>query len=263
MTTDRVPVDAVVPDRLADDDLRKTVDNRSTVDQILAQQAAVAAIGQRALGERNMDRLLAEIVEAVAAVLVTEFVSVLELAPDGRSLRLVAGRGWRAGIVGELVLGAQRGSMAGYTLATGQPVIVDDLAHEARFEVSSVLREHRTRSGMSVRIGEPENPYGALAVFTTARGHFTQDDANFLQAVGNVLAAAIARLRVEGELRRSRDEMAAIVGSVTDGITVQTRDGRLVFANDAAAHLTGYATAGDLLAAPLDEVIGRFELVDE
>jgi PAS domain S-box-containing protein len=112
-----------------------------------------------------------------------------------------------------------------------------------------------------VRIGDPESPFGALAAFADSREQFTTDDANFLQAVANVLAGAIARLHAEEELRRSRDELAAIVGGVTDGIIVQARDGRLVFANDAAARLTGFASADQLLSTPLEEVIERYQLL--
>ena len=54
-----------------------------------------------------------------------------------------------------------------------------------------------------------------------------------------------------------------IVDVVADGITVQSSDGRIVYANDAAAHACGFETATELLAAGRDEVLGRFELFDE
>lgn len=55
----------------------------------------------------------------------------------------------------------------------------------------------------------------------------------------------------------------AILGAISDGITVQDDDGRLVYANDAAARLVGFDSAAELLAAALDEVVGRFEVLDE
>jgi PAS domain S-box-containing protein len=54
-----------------------------------------------------------------------------------------------------------------------------------------------------------------------------------------------------------------IVGVVADGITVQADDGRIVYANDAAAYACGFETADELLEAGRDEVIERFELFDE
>src|SRR5688572_7096914 len=235
---------------------------RSALAQILAQQAAVAAIGQRALAEQRLEVLLAETTALVGRVLQTELVDVLELSDDRQSLKVVAGTGWRPGVVGKLVVGAGTGSQSGYTLAIGGPVIVNDLGAETRFKIAPVLREHGAASGMSVRIGDVDKPYGVLAAFTERPGHFTRDDANFLQSVANVLAGAIGRLSMDTELRRSRDQLAAIVGSVNDGITVQGADGRLIYANDVAARLTGFRTGAELAAAPLSAIMSRYELLD-
>jgi len=61
-------------------------------------------------------------------------------------------------------------------------------------------------------------------------------------------------------VRRSRDELDLILKSITEGVTVQSPDEQLVFANDAAARLCGFASAEEMLAAPPDELIGRFEI---
>ncbi len=65
------------------------------------------------------------------------------------------------------------------------------------------------------------------------------------------------------ELRASRDQLAAILQGVADGITVVDASGRMLYANDAAALLCGFATAAELLDAPTPEVLARFELLDE
>ena len=232
------------------------------LDQILAQQAAIAELSQRALGERRLDLLLEQVCAVVARVLETELVDVLELDPATRTLRIVAGVGWQPGVVGELTVAANSGSMAGLTLASSGPIIVDDLRTERRFTVLPVLFEHGVQAGMSVRIGDPARPYGVLAAFTRRPGRFTRDDARFLEAVAGVLASAIARQQAEDSLRHGRDQMAAILTTVGEGITVQGPDGTLLYANDAAARLCGYETGGALVAAPLAEVIGRFEMLD-
>jgi PAS domain S-box-containing protein len=59
------------------------------------------------------------------------------------------------------------------------------------------------------------------------------------------------------------DYLETILHSVADGITVQDAEGRLVYANDAAAQMTGFASADELLAAPISEVLGKYELMDE
>ncbi len=54
-----------------------------------------------------------------------------------------------------------------------------------------------------------------------------------------------------------------IVNAVGDGLTVQGADGRLILANLAAARLTGYQTAGELIAGAPGPVRNRFELFGE
>lgn len=61
----------------------------------------------------------------------------------------------------------------------------------------------------------------------------------------------------------SREDLAAALDAVSDPITVQQADGRLVWANAAAARQLGYDTPEELVAAPTDELMGRFTLFDE
>jgi PAS domain S-box-containing protein len=71
------------------------------------------------------------------------------------------------------------------------------------------------------------------------------------------------RSGVEEELRESRDQLSVILRRVADGITVQDPEGHLVYANDSAAHQIGFPTAEEFLAAPIAEVLARFDVLDE
>jgi PAS domain S-box-containing protein len=65
------------------------------------------------------------------------------------------------------------------------------------------------------------------------------------------------------ELWGSHRDLEAILRQVGDGITVQDTNGALVYANDAAARLIGFATAEEFMAAPLADVMKGFEMFDE
>ena len=54
-----------------------------------------------------------------------------------------------------------------------------------------------------------------------------------------------------------------IVDVVADGITVQSDDGRIVYANDAAAVACGFDSADALVTAEREAVLSGFELLDE
>jgi len=72
--------------------------------------------------------------------------------------------------------------------------------------------------------------------------------------VANILGSAVKRFEIERELRASRDQLATIVDTIDEGITLQSRAG-LVFANDEAARISGFASAAEMLAAK--DVVGR------
>ena len=53
----------------------------------------------------------------------------------------------------------------------------------------------------------------------------------------------------------------SILRHVADAITVQARDGRLLYANDAALRTLGFETQEELLEAPLSALMSRYELL--
>ncbi len=232
-------------------------------EELARQGDAVATIGERALSGSPTRQLLSEAATLVAETLRTPIVAISELDGDQEQLRLAAGVGWPEGAVGTSTIRVGARSHAGYTLSHDGPVIVADFRHEERFELSEPLRRMAPRSGIAVRMGGSARPYGVLGAWSRDARRFTTDEANFLQSVGNVLAAADSRAAVEGDLVRSRDELEAVLGSVTDGITVQDADGQLIYANQEAATLIGFASTEELLAADLPEVMTRLQIMDE
>ena len=64
-------------------------------------------------------------------------------------------------------------------------------------------------------------------------------------------------------LRALDASLASVLRELADGITVIDRDGRIVYANDTAARMCGFESAEELTSTPADEVLERFELLDE
>jgi len=169
------------------------------------QQAAVAELGLRALEEEDdLQGVMDEAVNLLRQALNTDYCKVLELLPGGTELLLRAGVGWKEGLVGKATMGADLDSQVGYTLLSEEPVIVENLGAEPRFSGPPLLREHGVVSGMSVVIRGWVGPFGVLGAHAKERRVFTEDDVNFLQAVANVLAAAVEREQSERKLREVR-----------------------------------------------------------
>jgi PAS domain S-box-containing protein len=178
------------------------------------QQEAAAELGKRALVTPNLQDVMQEGVELVSQTLGVEYSKVLELLPGGEELLLRAGVGWKDGLVKRATVASGRTSQAGFTLLSDEPVIVEDLRAETRFSTPPLLHEHGVVSGMSVIISSGRSPFGVLGVHTKERRTFTEADANFLQAIANVLAAAIARERAERTLRFLAETTEAISASL-------------------------------------------------
>jgi DNA-binding NarL/FixJ family response regulator/signal transduction histidine kinase/PAS domain-containing protein len=169
------------------------------------QQEAVAGLGRRALAEPDLQVLLDEAAGLVARTLGVEYCRVLELLPAGDELLLRAGVGWEEGLIGNATEQTGTGSQAGYTLLSDDPVILENLAHETRFDSSPLLLHHGVISGMSAVVGGERGPFGVLGAHTSGRRTFTEDDVNFLQAVANVLGEAIEWRRAEEGMREVRE----------------------------------------------------------
>ena len=65
------------------------------------------------------------------------------------------------------------------------------------------------------------------------------------------------------EATQAHEQLEAILRGVADGVTAQAPDGSLLFANAAAVETLGYDSREELLNAPLEEIMSRFEIFDE
>jgi PAS domain S-box-containing protein len=227
------------------------------------QQAAVANFGQLALTKLEVSTLQEEAAELVTHILAVPYCEILELRPDGQTLELCAGVGWPEGVVGQATVEAGSETYAGYTLSTDLPTIVEDLADEKRFKDSGLIHGEKVVSGISVIIHRREQPFGLLRVHTVARRVFIKDDVNFLEAVANILAAAVEHQQAEEALRLSRDQLAIILEGVADSISAIDPAGHVIYANEAAARLSDYPSVSALPEIPLAEVGQKFEILDE
>ncbi|MCB0065271.1 MAG: PAS domain-containing protein [Caldilineaceae bacterium] len=171
------------------------------------QQAVVAELGMMALRGMVLDELMEMAVRRVAATLDVDYAKVLQLLPAENQLRLIAGVGWHEGIVGTAVVDSGTDSQAGFTLHSDKPVIVEDLPTEKRFRGPALLTDHAVISGISVVIQRLNGPYGVLGAHSRQERQFTQQDADFLQGIANILGTAIERQRAETE----RQELLARV----------------------------------------------------
>src|ERR1700734_632023 len=85
------------------------------------QQEALAQLGERALVEPDLERLLNDAVSTVALTLSVDFVKILELLPGDSELLLRAGFGWKKDVVGSILTTTAPNSYARFTLDSAVP----------------------------------------------------------------------------------------------------------------------------------------------
>ncbi|WP_455449945.1 ATP-binding protein [Natrinema thermotolerans] len=198
----------------------------------IRHQVVVAELGQQALETDDIDQLMHDACVAVAETLSNDYCKVLELLPGGDELFLRQGVGWREGLVGSAIVPTDRGSQAGYTLLSEEPVVVDDLRTEERFSGPELLTSHDVVGGISVIIGSIENPWGILGVHATEKHEFTDHDVTFVKNVANVLAAAIEETRAKRKLEERETELERTFERITDGFVGLDEDWIITYANE-------------------------------
>jgi PAS domain S-box-containing protein len=74
---------------------------------------------------------------------------------------------------------------------------------------------------------------------------------------------AASQVETQNALSSSRDQLEVILKNIADGVTVQDVSGKLVYANQRAAQLSGYKSVKGLLSAPPGDFLKRFEMLRE
>ncbi|MGB9952239.1 PAS domain S-box protein [Haloarcula marismortui] len=220
----------------------------------IEQQSVLAALGESALSGCGLQTLFEETVALVSDALGTEYSKVLEYRSDSDDFLLQAGVGWQDGLVGNAAVGADEESQAGHTLQVGGPVVVEDLRTEDRFRGPPLLLDHGVVSGISVVIGETDDPWGVFGTHSTDQITFTDDDVTFVQNVANLLGTAIQRQRSEQRRRESERRFREIAEVSPDTIFRLDTDGVFTYVSPVIESLLGYAPE-DLVDTPFQTYV--------
>ncbi|HMN31366.1 MAG TPA: PAS domain S-box protein, partial [Caldilineaceae bacterium] len=214
------------------------------------QQQTVAELGRLALAERSLGAILAAATARVAEVLEVDICQLLELQPDGESLLLTAGKGFRPGYVGQVHVPVSPRLQVGYTLQVGQPVVLQSVRQEVKFGLADHLVEHQIVSGVTVAISSGDRAFGVLGAYSVKERTYSQFDIDFLQSVANLLAAAMARRTAEAQIHFQ----ARLLDAVEQAVIAVNREFKITYWNRFAEHLYGWS-AQEVLGRALADII--------
>jgi len=172
-----------------------------------SQQSALAALGQQGLAGGELGELLETAAAVAARELEVEQVAILEQTRDRRGMLARAGVGLPDGVLGG-VLPLDPSTLAG------------DLG---------------SASSISARLGD----FGTIEAHSRKAEHFTDDDSEFLQGVGNVVGAAAERSGYDELVRDSEAQFRELADTTPALMWMTDAEGDVTFVNRAWLRFTG------------------------
>ena len=187
---------------------KKLAESDDKVFRLLDYQRALAGFSRVAGDVMPLERLLHHATAQVSRVTGIKRVKVLRYRPERADLHIVAGVGWKPGVVGALAMSADQSSPPGRCLQTAAPVAIEDLPNSTEFRLSSLLREHGIVSLLNVPVRVDSQIWGVFEVDAETPRRFDDGDVGFLTTFANILGMALQRLEIERSLLDSLAQSA-------------------------------------------------------
>jgi two-component system, sensor histidine kinase PdtaS len=153
-------------------------------------------IGRLAGESADLDRFLHQAVVQVSRAVEINQVKILQYQPRRADLLVVAGVGWKEGVVRTVTLSADLRSAPGRAFQTAEPVIVKNLKEQDEYVVSDFLKEHGIISLANVPVLTDGAAWGVLEVDSTIARDFSEDTTDFLSAAAALIGAFVQRHNV-------------------------------------------------------------------
>ena len=196
--------------------------------ELLADVAGVAD-GRLSLGE-TAARLCELVVPAVADV------CIIDVVHEGEMRRL-AGK------------------------ASGSAVVEETLGHAAGREPDAARSRASVTAGrLVVPLSARGRTLGTLTLLLAGhpRRPYTAEDQRFAEVLSGRVALALDNAGLFTELQTSEAQLTAALGTLAEAVTVQSAEGQLIYANQAAADVLGYASPQELVATPPARVAAQY-----
>ena len=162
----------------------------------------------------------------------------------------------------ELVLERGEG-LPGQAWESGRPCWLGDAIEAGTFTRTEEATAAGLHGGMAFPLTAAEECVGVIEVFSREVRERDPGVYALTEALGLQVGDFIVALRLQDERTQAREQLEAILRGVADAVTAQAPDGRLLFANEAAARSMGFETPQELMDAPITTIMDRYEIIDD
>ena len=148
---------------------------------------------------------------------------------------------------GALAMAAAEG-VPGRVLETGEPLWVEDVTTDSRFEALEGLDDPGVRTVMAFPVESGGETLAVLEFFAVDREEPDEDLIDTMRHVGANLGEVVRRQRAEAARRASEQRFRALAESASDAIVTADEEGRIVHCNESVRRIFGYR---------VEELVGR------
>src|SRR5579859_6623511 len=135
----------------------------------------LADLGRLASQNAGLDRFLDQAVVQVARAVEVGHVKILRYRRETADLLVVAGMGWKEGVVRTAIFSSDLRSPPGRAFQTAEPVNIANTANAPGFVISPVLQDHGVVSLANVPILFDGAAWGVLEADSSVPRDFGQD----------------------------------------------------------------------------------------
>jgi len=172
----------------------------------LSDLVLLREIGDTANSTADLQGLIDKVLDSIRLSMEVDIASLMLLESDGL-LHIRAARGLPAEVVATARVASGQG-VAGYVLAKGEPVLIDNLERDGRFPVAEGSQRYNNSSLLSVPLRSRDRVIGVLNVNNKGSGEtFTAVDQNLLTTIANQTALAIENFDLVSNLRQQARQL--------------------------------------------------------
>ena len=243
--------------------------NRERTQRDRERFAVLAATGEIADGTRDLattvERLNQLLVPAIADICIVDAVSAGEVRR--LSVRADGPRGDEIAAA----FAARRPLQPDDPRLPQQPFLAERVGDELLRDLADDetelerLRAAHIGSAIVVPLRARGRRLGALTLLATARSQwrYGSEELEFAQVLAGRTALALDNAGLFAELETIEAQLTAVLTTLAEAVTVQHTRGALIYANEAAARMLGYASAQELLSTPVEQIVNAFESTKE
>jgi PAS domain S-box-containing protein len=221
-------------------------------DSSYRRQAALVALGRRAVAPPDVGLLVQDAAALVAETLRADHYGAAELNAAGTKLILRFAATGGGGSAGSGAGGGDwiehqaefdgQSSLTCIAIKTAQIVVVSDLAEKGPVR-DSFLSAQGIRGALVVPLQMVDQSYGALGAFSNRPREFTPEDMLFAEAIAHLVSTTLGRDRAQRALADERRFTQTVLATLDSLVLVLNPQGQIISINGAGERTIGFASA--------------------